>query len=457
MLGTIPEPAEVLSVHRSRRSILPPPRARSPIKTHLNSSPRRSVGPRSSPGFPGQDPETPSRSNSHPAVNRQLDFSPEEPQPTIEALSVRKRRSTSTSPKVTSGSGNMLSNARKGKKRPFNLSAEENFGEDGGEDNTSEVAVGALDMPQEDDEPSLDVQEDEPSEEYPSLEPEAFEKEQSPMRSPVSKQRRAKKNVSGKLLGNNITSGIDDESVIYGTSKKQPTVHQQELESADLEAQPRVTQKRGRPKKKDQNGNLDDGSIAERPTKRTKQGTETPSRTIRKGHKLHPSQRDPNAKITSASKGKGPPTESEQSKDGPGRPSRARSLQILRGGTPMEDGGVRILRSGRTSVKPLAYWRNERLVYGDSYMEGGRQILPGIKEILRTEDVDDPRPRARVRSKAGRNKPKTYDLFEEDEDQEEWEVGDGILQCEVQEWDPMLGRAVEESETVGKDRSNLVV
>lgn len=73
------------------------------------------------------------------------------------------------------------------------------------------------------------------------------------------------------------------------------------------------------------------------------------------------------------------------------RPGPPRSLYILRRETPADE-GVTHTRSGRVSVKPLAYWRNERCVYGGSpggvtLETGARFPLNSIKEIVRTEEI----------------------------------------------------------------------
>ncbi|KAF9731907.1 cupin domain-containing protein [Paraphaeosphaeria minitans] len=69
--------ASAAKLLRSARTHLPPPKARSPMKTSLGSSPRRqsSMGPRAQPE-PVSSP--PSRSPSHPVISRRLDFEQEE-------------------------------------------------------------------------------------------------------------------------------------------------------------------------------------------------------------------------------------------------------------------------------------------------------------------------------------------------------------------------------------------
>jgi centromere protein C len=155
------------------------------------------------------------------------------------------------------------------------------------------------------------------------------------------------------------------------------------------------------------------------------------------------------------------------------RPGPPRSLYILRRETPADE-GVTHTRSGRVSVKPLAYWRNERCVYGNSpsgagLADGARFPLNSIKEIVRSEQVDSP---IRKKTKRGRkNKHKsakgkgkartkdetgegTEESYEHDEDHghssdssfdleevrqdplaEGWETETGTLRGNVAIWD----------------------
>ncbi|KAJ4289711.1 mitotic fidelity of chromosome transmission- protein [Kalmusia sp. IMI 367209] len=75
--SSMPDLATSTKLVRSARTHLPPPKARSPMKTSLGSSPRRqsSMGPRIQTANPSSSP---SRSASHPAVSRRLDFEQDE-------------------------------------------------------------------------------------------------------------------------------------------------------------------------------------------------------------------------------------------------------------------------------------------------------------------------------------------------------------------------------------------
>lgn len=123
---------------------------------------------------------------------------------------------------------------------------------------------------------------------------------------------------------------------------------------------------------------------------------------------------------------------------------RARGLRILRSETPAADVGATVMRSGRTSVKPMAFWRNERAVYGAGRRAGAQVELGGIKEVIRTEEVS-PEPRARPKRRARRRNVQEA-IGGDDEDVEEWELEPGFLEATVPKWDPLTGKASEEAE-----------
>jgi centromere protein C len=139
------------------------------------------------------------------------------------------------------------------------------------------------------------------------------------------------------------------------------------------------------------------------------------------------------------------------------RPGQQKSLYILRRETPADDSAVHT-RSGRVSVKPLAYWRNERCVYGGSpggatLSEGARFPLNSIKEIIRTEEVNNRRSRSPSKSKRkgkkGKSKNRAATVESDidcdsdsaadgtwiDPDAEEWEASSGIYRGDVSIWD----------------------
>ncbi|EXJ61093.1 hypothetical protein A1O7_05246 [Cladophialophora yegresii CBS 114405] len=161
------------------------------------------------------------------------------------------------------------------------------------------------------------------------------------------------------------------------------------------------------------------------------------------------------------------------------RPGPPRSLYILRRETPADE-GILHTRSGRVSVKPLAYWRNERCVYGTSpggasLADGARFPLNSIKEIVRSEEVAE-----RIESKTSKSKKKKgkkgkrktrqtsveegreaeedtadksdsdfeLDNIPEDPDAEPWETGTGTLRGNVAIWDNVEQAPTEQEEEI---------
>ena len=133
--------------------------------------------------------------------------------------------------------------------------------------------------------------------------------------------------------------------------------------------------------------------------------------------------------------------------------SSSRSVYISRSETPAQDSGSRTTRAGRNVLKPVAFWRGERIVYGDGLLEGSVLTLPGIKEVIRTEEVAAPRPkrpayrrskpRSRVRGAQGKEEEEEEE--EEEDEREPWETEAGIVRAQVLQWDSITGRYDEEN------------
>jgi centromere protein C len=130
---------------------------------------------------------------------------------------------------------------------------------------------------------------------------------------------------------------------------------------------------------------------------------------------------------------------------------KSRGLLINRRELPGDAGMVRT-RSGRTSFKPLAFWRNEHVDYDqDEAMDDAfssrreRFVLPAIKEVHRVDEPEPVRPtkrRGRPASKGGaakgrrgkRRDSEDAGLF--DEPAEPWEEEPGIVTGDAVVWQP---------------------
>ncbi|CAI7584161.1 unnamed protein product [Penicillium pancosmium] len=140
-------------------------------------------------------------------------------------------------------------------------------------------------------------------------------------------------------------------------------------------------------------------------------------------------------------------------------PLKGRSLYILKRENPTEDVSTHT-RSGRVSVRPLAYWRNERCVYGDGEAaEGQRYPLSTIKEIIRTEEQEpDNKGKGKRgrKSKSSKSKKRKEDFSDdEDENVDEWETQGGILHGIVPKWDPIGGTSEDVTDTIAYAPSGI--
>ncbi|RMD39272.1 hypothetical protein DV735_g5863, partial [Chaetothyriales sp. CBS 134920] len=121
------------------------------------------------------------------------------------------------------------------------------------------------------------------------------------------------------------------------------------------------------------------------------------------------------------------------------RPNPPKSLYLLRRETPTDDTVTRT-RSGRVSFKPLAYWRNERCIWGSSpsghgIKDGARFPLNSIKEIILPEQDDQ-------------SSDSELDEDVVDPHAEEWETQRGTLHGDVAIWDSDLQQASKEEEQI---------
>lgn len=131
-------------------------------------------------------------------------------------------------------------------------------------------------------------------------------------------------------------------------------------------------------------------------------------------------------------------------------PLKGRSLYILKREVPTEQQAAHT-RSGRVSVRPLAYWRNERCVYGDGEADlGQRYPLSTIKEIIRTEDIEPEKKGGKKRKGGKKSKSKKQEESDDDDDErDKWEADDGVLHGYIKKWDTDKQVASSEEEITG--------
>ena len=395
MLGTIQGPTEYLGTPRNGTK-LPPPRARSPIKTNIGSSPRRSLGPLSSPTrLPNG--ATPIQSISHPPKLNLSQNSNRIVTPSTDG-SIRKGRKPP--PKRIE----KVAESSKGKKRAFDLSQADETDDD---ERVESGINGDIDITQPGLELNGDAGADEDGEE----------------------NRDVDENVNGD-------AGADED----GEENKDVDENRDSDGNENFEEQvdpPAAAVE-------------EDQEAEEPPPKRRKGGKRLLSQQENSKKMKPPPKPKPKPAANSAVKRTVPKVKPTQ--QGEAIP-RAKSLFATRSETPADDSGAIRLKSGRTSIKPLAYWKGERVLLGEGRVEGKVHILPSIKEVVRIDEIELSKPKRRakkvVRSKARKSrKAEEGEDEEEEEDEDEreaWEAETGIMHAQVMAWDPVIGKYDEEA------------
>lgn len=430
-VGTIPEPTAVLTDRKRASMRMPPPRSKSPMKTYLHSPARRnpSLGPVSSPvRGPIVGPTATSVSAS---VRRRLDFSSVSVED-IATVSSPQKRASSAMPvgrpaKLTNGS--RLAPARQA------------FSENGADDSRDDTGMEN----EEDSYQMLDVGDDEEVGQVDEPEEPEEEEEEEPKPEPEPEPPKKK-------------MGRPKKQELPGLQEKEERPRKRTRQS--LEGPQPVKKKSGRPRKSTLEEQSDEQQEEQRPTKRARRSLDTSEASKTKAGKTKKtSTAAPAAAKTSKSKptGRKPKlatiseADSPQVQRGPPMPRSNRGLVILRRETPMEGNGFTQTRSGRNSIKPVAYWRNERIEYSEDENEDqyGKFLLPRIKEVVRADEVAEPK---RQKSKSKPSKAKKRRLEPESEDEEDevepWETEPGRIYGEIRHWDPedQLGSMAEERE-----------
>lgn len=420
--GTNLDPTEVIGRARNVKNLLPP-RSRSPIKTNIGSSPRRSLGPVSSPSRV-LNGATPTRPMSHPPESSNFDLSREELTLSINDSDKKGRKPGMKHLKKLQLNG-------KGKKRAFDLSLASESEDD--ERNSTIISVANETNGDRFNESALVDNEDG----APRMLPE-----------------------DGSQIG--------EQDLPLGGSEGEITV---------VIPEPTATIKkgRGRPRKvvptdpsASQNATSEQKQVQERTSKKAKRDVDVDSDVVQAGSteaeaaadlgakevtsrkskdpKIAVSERDSNVKMkpprptakSSLTKRKGSRTEKV-------RPKLA-SLFVIRSETPADENALR-MKSGRTSIKPVKFWQGERIIYGDGKKEGAVVTLPGIKEVIRTDEIPRPkRPTSRRRRPKRQVKDEPEEEEEEEEDEREpWETETGSVRAQVMQWDHVIGKYDEEN------------
>ena len=366
----------------------------------MSGKPKRSLG---RPAGPMSSPsgELVNGTPSHPPVNRTLDYSTAEPEVSASITGVKRGRPTNAS-------------KREKKKGPFDLSVSDDEEDPRAEDTVDPSLLNGA--TQDDFIPQMD---DETMGQENTIQ--SIEGEESlflPREDPAELD-----TISGAMLPPPAPS-----SKGRGRGPPKPSVKDPDnLQSTQ-------GPKRGRPGRKPQlQQDLDDQQAR----------SSKPGRGKRKAPFA---ERDPNIKIKTSKTSSKPP-----SRAGSTAPSSSSSYIVQRSETPATDSGAFTTRSGRTSIKPLAFFRGEKAIFGQ---RSSRDSLAGILEVVRTEEVPAPFKRLNHgghrgggrRARAG-TAQSLRDIEEEDEEEELalWEAEKGIHRARVMQWNAEIGKYEEEN------------
>lgn len=428
-------------IRSARQASLVPPRSRSPRKTNFGSSPQRLYGQVSSPL----------------QKHHSLSAAPRRSGKFDKSGNGRLRLANTSSPDARyrnrqnerSAADTSKMEAQGGRRQTYTTLDEEEQSEaesgiNGAGDVQDEIYAddaAAMDMDDEpepeayaDDEPGPPMFDDE------DAEPELVE-EASPIQE-LPKVKRAAKRKSSEL------DAADD--------------------AVDAEEQAEPSRKRGRLQEQREEDDADE--VDEQETSLVDAAPMPAPIAAPAKQRRGPGQRNPKARISSTKsrqkdKGVSSAAASRKPKDvdstaedanaGKRKP-KGRPMLHLVDDTPQieEEVALKVLRSGRTSVKPLAFWRGEQIVYeppkrtGQGWEPGGyRGIDPGRKNA-------EPQPKTTKRKTNRKRAVSREQDVSEDENQDLWETeGEtpGILATGVPAWDPDLQRSTDDAyEEVGK-------
>lgn len=410
-IGTIPEPAAVLA-ERKRAFRMPLPRSKSPKKTYLQSPARRhpSLVPGSSP-LRGSI-VTPS-SVKHPhSVKRILNFSVDD----------HGNRSTKAAERgspqkqlVTRKPGMALTSQAIEAGKPIVQDPKLSLLDNGGDH--------------------------EPTESEP------LDNEGDPYQIPNGDDEHGVKSQGYQ------NSGDEEEQATNSTMEAVPDSPLKPAKTRGRQPLKRVTavkkgEKRPLRKRNESPTNAENNAgevqeaeddVDERPTKKPRNQTKKPATTMSSFQKAQkPATKNQNQTVSKSNSSPVNISSPAVIQRGPPRPKNSRGLYILRRETPDDNSHT---RSGRRVIRPLAYWKNESIIYNeDQGVDGNASfLLPTIKEVIRAEEVMES-PRKGVKKGTSKSKKRRQVIDKEDDDNQDpvepWESEPGRIFGEVRMWDP---------------------
>lgn len=422
--GEGPGPTDFLSRSATRRSpFFPPPIARSPRKSGLSGSPRRTPGLRSSPMV--QNDQVP----SSPTSARQRRSRLNEDTTTQSARQPLNDRRPNTVP---------VANGVRPKATAGGYTNDENFPvhEDDDEDEEDVNDLSAFQAESiEDDLGVHEIGDDDFGDESGNMTPDDNGNAQNDAASEEEEEQEEEEEASPIQAAS-----------LRSQKRRSQTALSEEADTANEEIPPQSPPKRKRagrpPKSQTQISSTTVVEDEQRPAKKAKTVKAKPAKPAQPQEPLDPELE----KVV----------ENHINRTGP---LKGRSLYILKREEPTDQAAAHT-RSGRVSVRPLAYWRNERCVYGDGEADiGHRYPLSTIKEIIRTEELQPEKKGSKKRktsSKKSKSKSKSRQEDDESDDDpvpdevDKWEAEDGVLHGYIRKWDSEKQAASAEEEVLGR-------
>ncbi|KAF2118980.1 kinetochore CENP-C fungal-like protein [Lophiotrema nucula] len=461
---------------RANRPNLPPPKARSPMKTSLGSSPRRlSVRPETR----SRDTESPARPSSPPAVSRKLDFEQEgstlqeTPGNILSGSGQRRGRprdpySIEPSPiRATSAvqeetlQEEITASAINDDSAGANGYLEESFAGGIGDD-----SMAGAEMPME--ESTIEVEPVKPTRKPRKRKSDALEsdaeeklptrktgrKKDAPAAEPPAKK--SKKSAPEPTPAAQRRSGrskrlseltAEEPSILEETSKDASELAQDTPEPAPAKPRGRGRPP-GRPKaqveKATPSKNEEESPVFKKPKAVTKAQAKKSAKSDNKENerqllsgKLVDTLGNPLSKDE---------IEQMSTTSSTSRFGRGRTLSVFRQLGP-DEASRSVGKTGRHRVAPLNFWKNDRVVYKKD---------GGMESVVVNESIEPPRSKKRGGWQKGRKRG-LAPITEDEEELEEWEVSDGVIGGTYRGYDPLnnVSREEEESEAIAWSHAGI--
>lgn len=456
---------------------IPPPRSKSPMKTYLNS-PARRLGS-AVPTSPGRGATGVARSASTAApVRRKLDFSNNSfDEGDSEEFPSPQKRGNSAMPAISTAKLSQVERLRPG---PVNASNEQ---DDSIQEESAMLAEDdyyqLLDAGDNEEMPVMDEEDEAVDVSEVVEEPAPTKKGKGKMKAVEAKVGEVKQAPGKRGRPKKQVEEVEEESLAESPAVKEvsepvkkklgrpkknaaPAISEEPEQAPPAEVRPAsqspeiTKKKRGRaPKQHAVEEEAVEVEEVSRPAKRTRRSLDAAQNTKSKPppkeitttkDATKPKGRKPSAKLDAVAE-----SDSPMVIRGPPIPRNNPGLFIFRRETPMEGVGFKQTRSGRNSIRPVDYWRGEKIEYNTDVTKNilGKNnfLMPTIKEVVRTEETDR-RKQSRSKSKGLRAKKRADSESEDEAELEPWEVHPGIIRGQTRAYNPddQLGADAEEIE-----------